>query len=117
MPKSKNLSVRPADKPLDRLIWLMFFPAIAVKISPALFMGLKLPAKIPMVFTIKFFLYSEVWFMMKPQRSDLIATTIRCMKIARRIKIQLAVSRVLTIFNGPIHSTSNIIRIMLVKST
>jgi hypothetical protein len=95
----------------------MFLPATAVKISPALFMGLKLPAKIPIVFTIKFFLNSVVWFMMKPQRSDLIATTIKCMKIARRIKIQLAVSRVLTIFNGPIHNISNIIRTRLVKST
>ncbi len=51
IPTSKNLSVKPAERPSDRLIPLIFFPATAFKTSPALRAGLKFPAKSPIVFT------------------------------------------------------------------
>ena len=104
IPRSKNLSVRPADKPSDRLILLMFLPATAVKTSPAVFIGLRLAAKLPIVFTMKFFLNSVVWFIIKPHRMDLISITIRCIISASRINHQSAVLRAFNMFNGPIQS-------------
>lgn len=88
---SKNLSVKPADNPSDKVISLIFLPATAFNTSPALRMGLKLPAKRPMVLTMKFFLSSQVWSIMKPQRNERIQTTKRCIKRAKSISQGFAV--------------------------
>ena len=109
--RSKNLSVNPVDNPSDKLILLIFLPTTAVNTSPALFMGEKFPAKIPMVFTTKLSLNLVVWLMIKPHRRALINITTICITAAIKINHQSAVSRAVKILDGPIHNINTIIRV------